>query len=328
MRKTKNIALILGVLVMSFAVGYLAIAWTDAPTGIPPDCPSGYSGCDAPIHVGGTGQTKSGALTVQGDFTAPVFYDANDSLFYVNPAGASNLGSLKIGGTEVITSTRVLQNVTADTGIITSGTFGTARIPNLDASIITTGTLANARTTGISTATANTLVLRDAAARFAAATPSAEGDVATKGYVDAASGSACPTNYGNLCLNGGGLQFTYSSQTLYIDAFPRSTYVIGGGGTGAYFESQYGLAWQHCERIGARLATLAEWQAACSALGGPSGNGLTTFGGSISGRSEWTATSTSGGASDAMLAGLGSCSYSTTDGVDTQYTGNWFRCVR
>ncbi len=152
--------------------------------------------------------------------------------------------------------------------------------------------------------------------------PTASSDVATKNYVDAASGSACASNYGNLCLNGGGLSFAYNSQTLYIDAFPRSTTTSGA------YESQYGLAWQHCERIGARLPTLAEWQAACSALGGPAGNGMTTFGGSISTRYEWTATPDSSYATRAMLAGDGSCSNSSNVDVNSQTSYYWFRCVR
>jgi len=59
--------------------------------------------------------------------------------------GYGNLGSLQIGGTEVITSGRVLQNVSADAGIITSGIFDVARIPDLDASKITSGVFDLAR---------------------------------------------------------------------------------------------------------------------------------------------------------------------------------------
>ena len=44
-------------------------------------------------------------------------------------AGYGNLGSLQIGGTEVIDSSRNLKNVFADAGIITSGRFGLARLP-------------------------------------------------------------------------------------------------------------------------------------------------------------------------------------------------------
>jgi len=43
-------------------------------------------------------------------------------------AGFLDVGSLRIGGTEVITSGRVLQNVTADASIITSGTLAWERI--------------------------------------------------------------------------------------------------------------------------------------------------------------------------------------------------------
>ncbi|MHA1305630.1 MAG: hypothetical protein ACTSPI_18160, partial [Candidatus Heimdallarchaeaceae archaeon] len=46
-------------------------------------------------------------------------------------------GGIGINETEVITSTRILQNVTADAGIITSGTFSVDRIPNLSRSKIT-----------------------------------------------------------------------------------------------------------------------------------------------------------------------------------------------
>jgi hypothetical protein len=65
MTKARRISLILGVVIMSLAVGYLAVAWSDAP-GAPPTCPSGYPGCDAPVHVGSTGQTKAGGLNILG----------------------------------------------------------------------------------------------------------------------------------------------------------------------------------------------------------------------------------------------------------------------
>ena len=45
-------------------------------------------------------------------------------------AGAANVGSLQIGGTEVISNGRVLANVTADVEIITSGRFPMARMPD------------------------------------------------------------------------------------------------------------------------------------------------------------------------------------------------------
>jgi hypothetical protein len=59
--------------------------------------------------------------------------------------GMGGSGALQVDGTTVLTNARVLQNVTAAAGIITSGTFADARIPSLAASKITSGTFADAR---------------------------------------------------------------------------------------------------------------------------------------------------------------------------------------
>jgi len=56
MQKTKSLALILGVLTMSFLVGYLAFAWT-GPTASPPE-----GNVPAPLNVGNVAQTKVGGL--------------------------------------------------------------------------------------------------------------------------------------------------------------------------------------------------------------------------------------------------------------------------
>lgn len=148
-------------------------------------------------------------------------------------------------------------------------------------------------------------------------------DATNKAYVDAASGSSCPDNYGNLCLNGGGLSFTYNGKALHIDAYPRSAaWYTSGSPTGQ------SLAWQMCGAIGARLATLAEWQYACSNLGGPTGNGLTAFGGANrSDNWEWVADVYSGAAGNAVLAGGGSCSATNYNNTNNN-NNNWFRCVR
>jgi hypothetical protein len=58
---------------------------------------------------------------------------------HLDLASYLNSSSLRIGGTEIVDSVRNLKNVFADAGIITSGTFDVARIPNLDASKITSG---------------------------------------------------------------------------------------------------------------------------------------------------------------------------------------------
>jgi len=92
MERSKNIALVIGVLIMGFAVSFVFAVWTE-PSASPPD-----GNVSAPVNVSDIGQTKTGALTVQGDFTAPIFYDTV-SAYYVNPSGSSNLsGNLTIGG--------------------------------------------------------------------------------------------------------------------------------------------------------------------------------------------------------------------------------------
>jgi len=86
---TKNLsglALILGVLIMSFLVGYLVFAWGEAP-GTPPTCPVDYPGCAAPLNVGLTDQTKQGALIIGGGVTAPVFKDSGDTTYFIDPTG-------------------------------------------------------------------------------------------------------------------------------------------------------------------------------------------------------------------------------------------------
>ena len=61
MKKTKSIALILGVLVMSLVISYFAIAWQE-PTVPPPQ-----EQVPAPINVGSVTQTKAGGLNILGD---------------------------------------------------------------------------------------------------------------------------------------------------------------------------------------------------------------------------------------------------------------------
>ena len=93
MDRTKQIALILEVLVLSLFTTFAFATWEE-PTLAPPG-----GNVSVPINVGGDGQTKSGAFTVQGDFTAPVFYDDTDTNYYINPSGDSIFsGNLTIGG--------------------------------------------------------------------------------------------------------------------------------------------------------------------------------------------------------------------------------------
>jgi uncharacterized protein (TIGR02145 family) len=59
----KQAAFILSVVILSVGIGYLAIAWTDAP-GDPPGCPADYPGCNTPLNVSITAQAKQGALVL------------------------------------------------------------------------------------------------------------------------------------------------------------------------------------------------------------------------------------------------------------------------
>ena len=59
----QNIKLIALTLVLATGVSYVSAqsTWTNPP-GSPPNCPDGTRGCDAPLNVGSSGQTKSGGL--------------------------------------------------------------------------------------------------------------------------------------------------------------------------------------------------------------------------------------------------------------------------
>jgi hypothetical protein len=100
MSKTKSLALILGVLVMSFLVGYLIFAWTE-PSQAPP-----AGNVPAPINVGSKDQWKEGLLgfggseassgfpfeLAAGEIAAKAFYDTDNSSWYLNPASTSYAG--------------------------------------------------------------------------------------------------------------------------------------------------------------------------------------------------------------------------------------------
>jgi hypothetical protein len=53
-----------GAIIIGLGLQYALAAWTSAPTGTPPNCPAGYAGCDAPINVSSSTQTKNGPLTL------------------------------------------------------------------------------------------------------------------------------------------------------------------------------------------------------------------------------------------------------------------------
>jgi len=52
-----------GAVILGLGIQYAMAVWTVAP-GSPTNCPTGYPGCDAPINVSSSTQTKNGPLTV------------------------------------------------------------------------------------------------------------------------------------------------------------------------------------------------------------------------------------------------------------------------
>ncbi|MBU2579531.1 hypothetical protein KKF19_00955 [Patescibacteria group bacterium] len=88
-KKTQTIALYFSIIIVAIAsvfwVNGLILAWT-TPVSAPPG-----SNVAAPLNVGSTAQTKSGSLISSSDMRAPIFYDQNNTGYYVDPAGMSNM---------------------------------------------------------------------------------------------------------------------------------------------------------------------------------------------------------------------------------------------
>ncbi len=63
----KTTAIILGIALSIFVINFTVLAFV-GPPGDPTYCPSGYIGCDPPLHQGISGQIKDGSLGVEGVF--------------------------------------------------------------------------------------------------------------------------------------------------------------------------------------------------------------------------------------------------------------------
>jgi microcystin-dependent protein len=123
----KKISFILSVVLMSLAVSYALGAWQE-PSVSPPE-----GNVSAPINISSTAQTKEGGLTLQGDFTAPIFYDSDNTDYYVNPAGQTLLaGDVGIGTTgpgaklEVAGQVKITGGSPGDNKVLTSDASGLA----------------------------------------------------------------------------------------------------------------------------------------------------------------------------------------------------------
>jgi hypothetical protein len=95
-----SLALFLAVLIFALGAVLATIAWTE-PTSAPPG-----GNIPAPINVGSQAQTKQGPLTTVGALTSntalysPIFYDLDNTSWYVNPSGTSVFsGNVGIGTT-------------------------------------------------------------------------------------------------------------------------------------------------------------------------------------------------------------------------------------
>jgi hypothetical protein len=62
---TTRVAVVIGLVLGSFALTALAQNVFVGPPGPPPACPAGYTGCDAPLNVSATAQSKTGLLSLQ-----------------------------------------------------------------------------------------------------------------------------------------------------------------------------------------------------------------------------------------------------------------------
>ncbi len=63
-------------------ISFAAYSWSEPTTPMP----NGYT---KPINTSNEGQTKDGELKLNGSFYSPIFYDKDDSKYYINPSGNS-----------------------------------------------------------------------------------------------------------------------------------------------------------------------------------------------------------------------------------------------
>ncbi len=112
------------------------------------DAQARTSGAQAGIFQAISGQTAD-ILQIQDASNNPIAgFDAVGSLY--------TAGGISTGGTARLSSAGVLQNVTADAGILTSGTVGSARLSGLYTGITAVGTLTSLTTSGVITSTVAT----------------------------------------------------------------------------------------------------------------------------------------------------------------------------
>jgi hypothetical protein len=195
MKKTKSIALILGVLVMSLAVGYLAIAWTE-PGQAPP-----AGNVSDPLNVSLTAQSKEGALvlaTNSGVTTGLIVQYGKVGIGTTNPQ--ANLHSQSTTSTALMgwsTDSIGVRGISTnywsgffDTKVFvgTSASIGTQTPPAASALHV----VGNTTVTGnVGIGTDNPAAKLEVVGNVIASAPTADNHAATKAYVDAQGGGGC-----------------------------------------------------------------------------------------------------------------------------------------
>ena len=102
--------LIVGGFIGASALVALAQTWTPAP-GIPTTCPAGYPGCDAPINVGSSTQTKLGSLILNAALQ-------NQNAFGLTVFGTSILnGTVQINSGSPVWGKVLMANDSSGTGV-------------------------------------------------------------------------------------------------------------------------------------------------------------------------------------------------------------------
>ena len=93
-----SFSVLVGAVVVALLTGWYAFAFT-GPSQIPPGCTSGQPGCDAPVNVGGTAQTKTGDLDITNGVNALLSAD----LLFVG-GNVDVAGNIADGGTTIYDS--------------------------------------------------------------------------------------------------------------------------------------------------------------------------------------------------------------------------------
>ena len=128
-----RILLLLAILTLALSIQYLH-AWTGPPSSAP-TCATGQTGCDAPLNVGTTNQTKSGGLTVGGGaggfaVLASQYIQNNLGVGVVSPVEKLEVnGNVKLSGagSGVVFTDGTKQVSAANLGTVFTSRYGSGR---------------------------------------------------------------------------------------------------------------------------------------------------------------------------------------------------------